>query len=120
MKNLFIGIASLALAACAASPQAPGEAQYVKITPLGSHDGEFCPLGLDERKDVTDIGRVGHLVENDDLGLGKGRANILSDVRTDETGAASNHNFLHFVVLTRNQSSLPRRNDFFPGAVSRV
>ena len=44
MKNLFIGIASLALAACAASPQAPGNAQVVKITPLGSHDGEFCPL----------------------------------------------------------------------------
>ena len=41
MKRLFSVAAVLALAACAGmspDPQAP----QVKITPLGSHDGEFC------------------------------------------------------------------------------
>ena len=43
MRKLLVAIACAALAGCAgmsADPQAP----KVKITPLGSHDGEFCPL----------------------------------------------------------------------------
>ena len=43
MKRLSIVIASLALAACSSMAPDPS-APKVKITPLGSHDGEFCPL----------------------------------------------------------------------------
>ena len=42
MKKPLIAIACLALAACATAPDP--QAPKVKITPLGSHDGEFCPL----------------------------------------------------------------------------
>src|SRR5262245_42378636 len=45
MKRLMLIAAGIALAGCAAMDQgggAPGPT--VKITPLGSHDGEFCPL----------------------------------------------------------------------------
>ena len=43
MRTILVVAAALALAGCAgmsADPQAP----KVKVTPLGSHDGEFCPL----------------------------------------------------------------------------
>ena len=39
MRKPFIAIACLALAACATTPDP--QAPKVKITPLGSHDGEF-------------------------------------------------------------------------------
>jgi len=42
MTKLLIAIAALALAACATAPDP--QSPKVKITPLGSHDGEFCPL----------------------------------------------------------------------------
>src|SRR5688572_31841757 len=41
MRLLLAAIAVLALAACATAPDP--QAPKVKITPLGSHDGEFCP-----------------------------------------------------------------------------
>jgi L-ascorbate metabolism protein UlaG (beta-lactamase superfamily) len=40
MSKLLIAAASLALAACATAPDP--QSPKVKITPLGSHDGEFC------------------------------------------------------------------------------
>src|SRR5262245_28573072 len=43
-RNLFFFIV-IVLAGCAEMmPSQPGSTQTVKITPLGSHDGEFCPL----------------------------------------------------------------------------
>jgi L-ascorbate metabolism protein UlaG (beta-lactamase superfamily) len=43
-RNLFVFIV-VALAGCAGMmPAQPGSTQTVKITPLGSHDGEFCLL----------------------------------------------------------------------------
>ena len=46
MKTLLISAAVLALAGCASDPgsQSPGAGGMVKITSLGSHDGELCPL----------------------------------------------------------------------------
>ena len=46
MKKSLLLIASLALAGCASDPgsQSPGAGGMVKITSLGSHDGELCPL----------------------------------------------------------------------------
>jgi L-ascorbate metabolism protein UlaG (beta-lactamase superfamily) len=49
MKSSLAVLASLALAGCAGmmggdQAASPAAGQTVKITPLGSHDGEFCPL----------------------------------------------------------------------------
>src|SRR5512134_2473359 len=44
MKKPLIVAASLALAACAGMSPVP-QAPRVKIAPLGSRAGEFCPLG---------------------------------------------------------------------------
>jgi L-ascorbate metabolism protein UlaG (beta-lactamase superfamily) len=91
MKNLFICIASLALAACAASSQGPGAAQNVKITPLGSHDGEFCPLDRalvfedpDGTRILYDAGRT--VRGASDPRLGRIDAVLLSHVHGDHLG----------------------------------
>ena len=47
MKAILAVVATLALAGCATTDSGPGgatSAGTVKITGLGSHDGEFCPL----------------------------------------------------------------------------
>jgi L-ascorbate metabolism protein UlaG (beta-lactamase superfamily) len=90
MKHLFVGIASLALAACAGvapDPQAP----RVKITPLGSHDGEFCPFDRalvfedpDGTRILYDAGRT--VRGPDDPRLGKIDAVLLSHVHGDHLG----------------------------------
>ena len=40
MKAVYLATLCVGIAAAAM----PAAAQNVKITPLGSHDGEFCPL----------------------------------------------------------------------------
>jgi L-ascorbate metabolism protein UlaG (beta-lactamase superfamily) len=90
MKRLFSVSAALALAACAGmspDPQAP----QVKITALGSHDGEFCPLDRamvfedpDGTRILYDPGRT--VRGPDDPRLGRIDAVLLSHVHGDHLG----------------------------------
>jgi L-ascorbate metabolism protein UlaG (beta-lactamase superfamily) len=91
MKGFLVGIASLALAGCAASPQGPGAGQNVKITSLGSHDGEFCPLDRafvfedpDGTRILYDAGRT--VRGPGDPRLGRIDAVLLSHVHGDHIG----------------------------------
>lgn len=96
MKRLTIVAASLALAACAGMGPgggAPAGGQTVKITPLGSHDGEFCPRDramIFEDPDGTRIlYDAGFTVRGaSDPRLGKIDAVLLSHVHGDHLGAA--------------------------------
>lgn len=72
-------------------PSPPGSTQTVKITPLGSHDGEFCPLDralLFEDPDGTrilyDAGRT--VRGPNDSRLGNVNAVLLSHVHGDHLG----------------------------------
>lgn len=93
MKKAFIVLAALC-AGCAGTmgPQAGGPGT-VKITPLGSHDGEFCPLDramIFEDPDGTRIlYDAGFTVRGpDDPRLGKIDAVLLSHVHGDHLGPA--------------------------------
>ena len=90
MKRLFSALAALALAACAGTGPAPSGG-VVKITSLGSHDGELCPLDraiLFEDPDGTrilyDAGRT--VRGPGDPRLGKVDALLLSHVHGDHLG----------------------------------
>jgi len=90
MRKLLIVAAGLALAGCAgmsSDPQAP----KVKVTPLGSHDGEFCPLDRamvfedpDGTRILYDPGRT--VRGPDDPRLGRIDAVLLSHVHGDHLG----------------------------------
>lgn len=87
MRRFFLMMAS-ALAVCAA---APALAQTVKVTPLGSHDGEFCPLDRamifedpDGTRILYDAGRT--VRGPDDPRLGEIDAVLLSHVHGDHLG----------------------------------
>jgi L-ascorbate metabolism protein UlaG (beta-lactamase superfamily) len=90
MRKLLMLAAGLALAGCAGmapDPQAP----KVKITPLGSHDGEFCPLDRamvfedpDGTRILYDPGRT--VRGPDDPRLGRIDAVLLSHVHGDHLG----------------------------------
>ncbi len=89
MKLLLAAIAVLALAACASAPDP--QAPKVKITPLGSHDGEFCPLDRalvfedpDGTRILYDPGRT--VRGPDDPRLGRIDAVLLSHVHGDHLG----------------------------------
>ena len=91
MKRLLVTLTALALAACAATPQGPGTAQNVKITSLGSHDGEFCPLDRafvfedpDGTRILYDAGRT--VRGAGDPRLGRIDAVLLSHVHGDHLG----------------------------------
>ena len=66
MKAVLAVVAALALAGCATTESGSGgatSAGVVKITPLGSHDGEFCPLDralVFEDPDGTPLTNVEH------------------------------------------------------------
>lgn len=90
MKRLLIALACLALAGCAGM-EAPGGGPTVKITPLGSHDGEFCPLDRalvfedpDGTRILYDPGRT--VRGPDDPRLGRIDAVLLSHVHGDHIG----------------------------------
>lgn len=90
MKRLVAFAASLALAACAGmapDPQAP----RVKITPLGSHDGEFCPLDralvFEDPAGTRILYDAGRTVRGpDDPRLGRIDAVLVSHVHGDHLG----------------------------------
>ena len=91
MTKLLIAAASLALAACATAPDP--QAPKVKITPLGSHDGEFCPLDramVFEDPDGTRILYDAGLTVRgaNDPRLGRIDAVLLSHVHGDHLGPA--------------------------------
>jgi len=88
MQKARILGAALVLGAALAAPAA---AQNVKITPLGSHDGEFCPLDRamvfedpDGTRILYDTGRT--VRGGSDPRLGKIDAVLLSHVHGDHLG----------------------------------
>ena len=89
MKKAVI-VLSLALGACASTaPDSQGP--RVKITPLGSHDGEFCPfdraLVLEDPDGTRILYDAGRTVRGpDDPRLGKIDAVLLSHVHGDHLG----------------------------------
>ena len=89
MTKLLIAVAALALGACATTPDP--QAPKVKITPLGRHDGEFCPFDRalvfedpDGTRILFDAGRT--VRGPDDPRLGKIDAVLLSHVHGDHLG----------------------------------
>lgn len=79
------------LAGCAQAPSQPGPAQTVKITPLGSHDGEFCAFDRalifedpDGTRILYDAGRT--VRGPGDPRLGRIDAVLLSHVHGDHIG----------------------------------
>ncbi len=90
MKKLLLVAASVALAGCAAMDQgAPGPT--VKITPLGSHDGEFCPfdraLVFEDPEGTRVLYDAGRTVRGaNDPRLGRIDAVLLSHVHGDHLG----------------------------------
>src|SRR5216110_999487 len=93
MIRLLAVLASVALASCATGPGQSPAAGVVKITGLGSHDGEFCPLDRaivfedpDGTRILYDAGRT--VRGPTDPRLGKIDAVLLSHVHGDHIGDA--------------------------------
>ena len=89
-NHLFVFIMVL-LAGCAQMQSPPGSTQTVKITPLGSHDGEFCPLDRalifedpDGTRVLYDAGRT--VRGPNDPRLGRIDAILVSHVHGDHLG----------------------------------
>jgi L-ascorbate metabolism protein UlaG (beta-lactamase superfamily) len=92
MKRM-IAVAAVLWMGCTAAGVENAHAQNVKITPLGSHDGEFCPLDRamifedpDGTRILYDAGRT--VRGPDDPRLGKIDAVLLSHVHFDHLGDA--------------------------------
>jgi L-ascorbate metabolism protein UlaG (beta-lactamase superfamily) len=90
MQKIVLGLSALAVAALSMTTQ-PATAQSVKVTPLGSHDGEFCRRDRamlfedpDGTRIVYDVGRT--VAGPDDPRLGKIDAVLLSSVHGDHLG----------------------------------
>lgn len=93
MKRLLLVAASIALAGCAAMDQGGASGPAVKVTPLGSHDGEFCPrdraLVFEDPDGTRILYDAGLTVRGpNDPRLGKIDAVLLSHVHGDHLGAA--------------------------------
>ena len=94
MKWLIVGMVGIGLAGCAGVGMDQGmgrSAGAVKITPLGSHDGEFCPLDRalvfedpDGTRILYDPGRT--VRGPNDPRLGRIDAVLLSHVHGDHLG----------------------------------
>ena len=90
MQRIILGLSALAATALAVTAQ-PVFAQNVKITPLGSHDGEFCRLDRamvfedpDGTRILYDAGRT--VAGAGDTRLGNIDAVLLSHVHGDHLG----------------------------------
>src|SRR5215475_6981917 len=94
MSKTAVVVAAAALSvACTTPMQPPPGAGIVKITPLGSHDGEFCILDraliLEDPDGTRILYDAGNTVRGvDDPRLGKIDAVLLSHVHGDHLGAA--------------------------------
>jgi len=94
MKAVLAVAATLALAGCATTDSGSGgatSADTVKITPLGSHDGEFCPwdraLVFEDPDGTRILYDAGRTVRGPgDPRLGKIDAILLSHVHGDHLG----------------------------------
>src|SRR5438105_1143971 len=91
MKSTALCVGALLLSACAQMQPAPESTQTVKVTPLGSHDGEFCPADRalifedpDGTRILYDAGRT--VRGPNDPRLGKIDAVLLSHVHSDHLG----------------------------------
>src|SRR5205807_8544562 len=93
LMRLLLALAVIGLAACATQQPAPGAAaaRTVKITPLGTHDGEFCAFDRalifedpDGTRILYDAGRT--VRGASDLRLGKIDGVLLSHVHGDHIG----------------------------------
>jgi L-ascorbate metabolism protein UlaG (beta-lactamase superfamily) len=91
MKPFVAALAAFALAGCAGMDTGGAPGPTVKITPLGSHDGEFCPLDRalvfedpDGTRILYDAGRTVRGPE--DPRLGRIDAVLLSHVHGDHLG----------------------------------
>ena len=89
MRRIFAIVAALALGGCATAPDP--QAPKVKVTPLGSHDGEFCPFDRalvfedpDGTRVLYDPGRT--VRGPSDPRLGRIDAVLLSHVHGDHLG----------------------------------
>ena len=90
MQKIVLALSALAVAALSVTTQ-PATAQSVKVTPLGSHDGEFCRRDRamlfedpDGTRIVYDVGRT--VAGPDDPRLGKIDAVLISSVHGDHLG----------------------------------
>jgi L-ascorbate metabolism protein UlaG (beta-lactamase superfamily) len=90
MQRIVLGLSAIAVTALSVAVQ-PAFAQNVKITPLGSHDGEFCRLDRalvfedpDGTRILYDAGRT--VSGPDDPRLGNIDAVLLSHVHGDHVG----------------------------------
>ena len=90
MRSLGLALAASAVGLVVAASQ-PALSQTVKITPLGSHDGEFCRLDRamvfedpDGTRILYDAGRT--VAGPDDPRLGEIDAVLLSHVHGDHVG----------------------------------
>lgn len=92
MEKLAIALATAVLCAACAAPMAPPAGPgTVKITPLGSHDGEFCALDralvLEDPDGTRILYDAGFTVRGaDDPRLGRIDAVLLSHVHSDHLG----------------------------------
>jgi L-ascorbate metabolism protein UlaG (beta-lactamase superfamily) len=89
MRTLLTSVAILALAACATAPDP--QSPKVKITSLGSHDGEFCPLDramvFEDPGGTRILYDAGRTVRGpNDPRLGRIDAILLSHVHGDHLG----------------------------------
>lgn len=92
MKKLSVGIAAL-LVGCAGTMTQPSGPGVVKITPLGSHDGEFCArdraLVFEDPNGTRILYDAGFTVRGaNDPRLGKIDAVLLTHVHGDHLGPA--------------------------------
>jgi L-ascorbate metabolism protein UlaG (beta-lactamase superfamily) len=90
--STFLAVAAL-IAGCAGAMSQPAGPGVVKITPLGSHDGEFCPrdraLVFQDPDGTRVLYDAGFTVRGtDDPRLGKIDAVLLSHVHVDHLGPA--------------------------------
>ena len=93
MRTLLLVLMAALIGGCAGQPEAPRAGGTVKITPLGSHDGEFCPVDRALVFEDPDGTRIlydpGFTVRGPgDPRLGKIDAVLLSHVHGDHLGPA--------------------------------
>ncbi len=93
MKKLSIVLAALAVAGCAGTMSQPSGPGVVKVTPLGSHDGEFCSrdraMVFEDPDGTRILYDAGFTVRGaNDPRLGQINGVLLTHVHADHLGAA--------------------------------